>query len=571
MDIIKIGTRKSQLALWQANRVSNLLNSNNIQTEIVPLSSGGDRSLGGDLSTSVGQFIHSIDAELFTKKIDIAVHSAKDVPVTYQDGICNLAYLSRGCTSDLLIFNNPEKGCRLEQLLSNSDETNVDEALNIIPNNGMVGTVSGRRQSFVLSRRPDVIPISARGDIETRLSRLIEGRFDALILAEVGIKRLCDAGLLKSEFLNLNAFRLLESDWPTAPGQGAIAVHCKEDRKEIFSGLREIINHEQTQLNVENERFILQSLGGGCLYPCGVSADGKNVNVNVAPSNWRELYSTGMSFSLKKYNGNINSFHPEVTDEEIITPEVSEKGPKIISTLNSDRLSRTMKSSGINVINLPVIDLKIKEENWPFGFVDSTISKREWPYLILTSPFASKCAVEISKNNSDIARIQWIAIGEGTARACFKKGVTVSLCAKARNAKELAGYIKSNFEKKSKFLLPRSSLSNDYLLNELTDAGYEILHWTGYENKIKTVEPCEIENNDVLLLSSPSSVKSWEQNSLPIPKNILCMGQTTLEAVKSTQFFAGKEVETLKGPTSEFLKMWWNQSRSGMDERKAEN
>ena len=97
------------------------------------------------------------------------------------------------------------------------------------------------------------------------------------------------------------------------------------------------------------------------------------------------------------------------------------------------------------------------------------------------------------------------------------------------------------------------------------------IHWTGYENQIKTVEHFEIENNDVLLLSSPSSVKSWEQNSLPIPKNILCMGQTTLEAVKSTQFFAGKEVETLKGPTSEFLKMWWNQSRSGMDERKAEN
>ena len=103
---IRIGTRASNLALWQATAVRNALAEQGIDAELVPLSSTGDRSLGGQLSASVGQFIHAIDDRLLTGEVDIAVHSGKDVPVDVDERIQNLAYLERGGTADLVIMNN---------------------------------------------------------------------------------------------------------------------------------------------------------------------------------------------------------------------------------------------------------------------------------------------------------------------------------------------------------------------------------------------------------------------------------------------------------------------------------
>ena len=92
--------------MWQANKVCQLLESNGIATEIVGIKSKGDKSLGGNLASSVGQFIHAVDSQLIEGNIDIAVHSSKDVPVDFDEQISNLAYLQRGCTNDLLIFPN---------------------------------------------------------------------------------------------------------------------------------------------------------------------------------------------------------------------------------------------------------------------------------------------------------------------------------------------------------------------------------------------------------------------------------------------------------------------------------
>ena len=181
---MRIGTRTSNLAMWQANKVCQLLESRGITTEIVGIKSKGDKSLGGNLASSVGQFIHAVDSELIEGNIDLAVHSSKDVPVTFDEQISNLAYLERGCTNDLLIFPKSEQHTTLRNLLNSSQETSVVDALAIIPSSGMVGTVSGRRQSFLLGKRPDIIPIAVRGQVETRLKRLKEGRVDAIILAD---------------------------------------------------------------------------------------------------------------------------------------------------------------------------------------------------------------------------------------------------------------------------------------------------------------------------------------------------------------------------------------------------
>ena len=199
-------------------------------------------------------------------------------------------------------------------------------------------------------------------------------------------------------------------------------------------------------------------------------------------------------------------------------------------------------------MNKPVIELISRPDDWPIDFIDDNKSRSEWPYLVLTSPFAAKCAIEVSKVNSDLNRIQWLAIGEGTARACFLRGVTVSICAKARDSSELIDYIDKNIDRNIRLMVPRSNVAKRTLVDGLDDLGFSVDSWVGYENRSKTVQHMEVEPDDVLLLSSPSSARAWVENSLPIPKSILCMGKSSLEEIDSLGYFAESEVEILRGP-----------------------
>ena len=223
---VRIGTRASNLAMWQANTVRDTLARHGIEAVLVPLTSTGDRSLGGQLSASVGQFIHAIDDRLLSGEVDIAVHSSKDVPVDVDERVSNLAYLERGCTTDLVITRASKGVPSLESVLNDTASTPLASILEAFPEGATFGTVSGRRQAFLLSQRPDIVPLAVRGHVETRISRLMEGRVDAVVLAEVGVKRLNSVGALDDVKGDLAAFRIDPADWPTAPGQGAIAVHC---------------------------------------------------------------------------------------------------------------------------------------------------------------------------------------------------------------------------------------------------------------------------------------------------------------------------------------------------------
>ncbi|DAC25612.1 MAG TPA: hydroxymethylbilane synthase [Candidatus Poseidoniales archaeon] len=561
MTQIKIGTRTSTLAMWQANKVRQILQDNGCKTEIIGISSQGDKSLGGDLASTVGQFIHAVDSELIAGNIDIAVHSSKDVPVKISDDIVNLAYLERGCTNDLLIFPKSKDHLSLGDLLNTDHTSSLLEALAVIPKSGTVGTVSGRRQSFILSQRPDVIPIAVRGQVETRLKRLRQGRVDAIVLAEIGLLRLHEIGALEPWILDFSAVRISDEEWPTAPGQGAISVHCRALDVDMLNHLRTALNHQKTADDVSKEREILTSVGGGCQYPAGIKVDGDEVSIQVSPQNWREVFCQGLKFDSMKYHGPLNKMEINLPSTQISTTQQVDNGPKLISTLNSNRLARILQNDGINVLNQPVIELIPKADNWPSGFIDNSVSRSQWPYLVLTSPFAAKCAIEVAKTNGDLNRIQWLAIGEGTARACFMRGVTVSICAKSRDSVELTEFIKDKIERNITLMIPRSNVGSTAFVDGLTDLGFNVKTWVGYENQPKQVDKMPVADNDVLLLSSPSSARAWVENDLPIPKNILCMGKASQEEIESLQNFANSTVEVLQGPTAEFVAKWWKSAR----------
>jgi hydroxymethylbilane synthase len=549
--------------MWQARTVQKTLAAAGHAAEVVPFTSMGDRSLGGQLSSSVGQFIHAIDDRLVSGEVDIAVHSSKDVPVDVDASIASLAYLERGCTNDLILLRRAPHVPSLEEVLTNETSTPLASILDHFSEGATFGTVSGRRQSFLLSQRPDLIPLAVRGHVETRIGRLLDERVDAIVLAEVGLARLNGTGALDGMKEGLSAFRIAKEDWPTAPGQGAIAVHCLTDRFEEMNDLRSVLNHSATEADVMGERRLLKEAGGGCLYPAGIGVEGEDVHVQVSPENWREIFCQGSAFSMFTYSGRLSELNLQLPKQSLRTVQPTFGGPRYISTLNSDRISLVLSSHGIDMENVPVVDLSPKFDLWPQDFLSAYTSKSDWPYLVLTSPFAAKCAVQAAASNPDIGRIPWVAIGEGTARACFRLGVTVAVCAKARNARQLAAYITANFPLTTTFFLPRSSLASPSFEEALRTAGFSVEAWIGYENTPKELVSIEVDSEDVLVLSSASSAISWAENGLKVPRDILCMGDNARTTIESLDHFDGCQVSVLKGPTSDALVEWWNGNRKG--------
>ena len=325
---IRIGTRSSNLAMWQARSVASALNEAGVATEIIQFKSMGDRSLGGNLSATVGQFIHLIDEQLINGQVDIAVHSSKDVPIDSSDSIRNLAYMKRGATADLILFKRKKGDPSLYDVLDGKASTSLSDVLDKIEKGSTFGTVSGRRQSLLLSQRPDLIPLSVRGHVETRIERLIEGRVDALVLAETGIQRLRTTGGLDGHKNLLTAYRIRSDEWPTAPGQGAVCIHCNAERYHELSNLRAILNHAPTESDGIRERSILEMAGGGCLYPAGIEVQGDDLMVRISPQNWRVTFCEGREYPIFSYNGAFENFDLKLPQDE--PPEAKEtiEGPK---------------------------------------------------------------------------------------------------------------------------------------------------------------------------------------------------------------------------------------------------
>jgi hydroxymethylbilane synthase len=248
------------LALWQAEHVRELLKlvGPDRAVEIVPLSTIGDRDkvepltrLGG--GSGVGVFTREIQASLLDRRADVAVHSLKDLPTEAVSGLTLAAVPSRGAMFDALILPlGNQKGMDLGHRLS---------ALGCLPDGARVGSGSPRRRAQLLHQRPDLQFVEARGNVETRLRKLDEGQFEALVLAEAGLSRLELTGRISA--------RLQPPLMLPAVGQGALGIECRSDdesTREVLSRLSD----QPTLFAVLAERMVLSTLRAGCHAPLGV-------------------------------------------------------------------------------------------------------------------------------------------------------------------------------------------------------------------------------------------------------------------------------------------------------------
>lgn len=245
---LRIGSRGSRLALWQAEFVKGLIRQKFplTEVEILVIRTTGDKILDSPLSMIGGKgvFVKEIEEALLKDEVDIAVHSMKDLPAFLPEGLTIGAVAERHDPRDALVSNRDIK---------------FDE----LPAGARVGTGSIRRQAQILGLRPDLEIIPIRGNVDTRIMKLRRGGFDAIILALAGLERMG----LGDEIAEIFPFDVMIP----APGQGIIAIEYREDDGET-AGILSEINHKDSWIAAVAERSFLRTLGGSCQIPAGCYA-----------------------------------------------------------------------------------------------------------------------------------------------------------------------------------------------------------------------------------------------------------------------------------------------------------
>ena len=255
--VLKIGTRQSLLALWQSNHIAACLRKQYPDCEVVlkKIVTKGDRILDVPLAQIGGKglFTKEIEEDLLSGEVDLAVHSLKDMPTVLPEGLCLTAITERANVGDAFVSNKYNSFAEL-------------------PLGAVVGTSSLRRKAQLLAARPDLTIRDLRGNVDTRLRKLDEGLYDAIILAAAGLERLGHGDRIKAVIPG--------SVCLPAVGQGALAIECRTNDAEVRQML-DFLNDVPTVYATNAERAFLGLLEGGCQVPIGVHADVEGDKIKI--------------------------------------------------------------------------------------------------------------------------------------------------------------------------------------------------------------------------------------------------------------------------------------------------
>ena len=243
MATITIATRESPLALWQAHYVKDALEAAHpeLHVELLGMTSRGDQLLDSPLAKIGGKglFVKELETALLEKRADIAVHSMKDVPMQFPEGLCLGPICEREAPNDAFVSNHYE-------------------SIDALPEGAIVGTSSLRRESQLRAYRPDLKVNFLRGNVNTRLAKLDEGQYDAIILAAAGLIRLGFEDRIRS--------RITPEQSLPAGGQGAVGIELRTDDEQTRE-LIQVLHHAKTAAEVSAERALNETLNGGCQVP----------------------------------------------------------------------------------------------------------------------------------------------------------------------------------------------------------------------------------------------------------------------------------------------------------------
>jgi hydroxymethylbilane synthase len=245
---LKIGTRGSRLAMAQSERVAGMIRKSGHEVELSIITTLGDTKDGVPLHEIGGQgvFVRALDEAILSGSIVAAVHSMKDIPTRRPSGLCTCAILERDSPADFMVHSVPEEAIRV------------------------IGTSSTRRKAQLMRNWKGSDVRQLRGNVDTRLRKLSEGLYDAIVLAEAGIQRMS---------LEVQGTRLPPEQFVPSPNQGTIAVVCRDDP--AFTDVLSALDHPETRDDIEIERAVMEEIGGGCYTPQGIYCRGGHLTGEI--------------------------------------------------------------------------------------------------------------------------------------------------------------------------------------------------------------------------------------------------------------------------------------------------
>jgi hydroxymethylbilane synthase len=399
---IAIGSRGSALALVQARLVHEALEREGHSSRVVIIETEGDRR-PPDTAWGEGAFVAAIERALLEGTVDVAVHSAKDVPTDQDSRLRIAAYLRRADPRDALVLRTDATERRLADL----------------PVGCRVGTDSPRRAGFLLARRPDLVVHPLHGNVDTRLRRLDAGETDALVLACAGLDRL---GL--GERI---AERLDPGTVPPAPGQGAIAVQIRWDDDRLVA-VAATIDDRQTRIAVEAERAFLNASGGGCRAPIGALAtpDGPGIELlggHASPDGaWTRISRRRGPAASGEELGRELAME---LDSAIRDRPVAGRVLVTRAAGQSAGLLSALREAGLEPIAVPAIEIELEPDG---DDLRTAVAKlRTYRWVVITSANGARAVGEAAeRTRTELGVASWAAVGPATRRELEHRGIEVT-------------------------------------------------------------------------------------------------------------------------------------------------
>lgn len=457
---LAIGTRASALAMAQATILRDALDAIGVEARIVPITTDGDLR-APDTAWGEGAFVTAIETALIEWRIDLAIHSAKDLPTDEDPRLTIAAYLPREDPRDALVV----------AARSGTDDVRAPD-LASLPVGARVGTDSPRRSAFLLARRPDLRVHPIHGNVDTRLRRLDDGETDALVLATAGLNRL---GLARRIASHLEA-----SSIPPAPGQGALAVQARTDDVRVRD-LVSRLDDRPTRRAVELERAILARSGGGCRAPLGALAvvDGQGIAVTAGYA--RAGGGLAITTTYRAPGGRDVGLAAAVVDElarRATLAATANGAPRVLVTRAADQSAATalaLVDRGLAPRIVPCIAIVFE----PSDTLDAAITGLAGPAGVDWVVFTSANAVRSVSAAADRLGVdltaarpvgpRWAAIGRATAAAMREAGIRVDLQPIRADGRALAASLP--IVPGTRVLLPRGDLADGSLPTSLADRG----------------------------------------------------------------------------------------------------
>lgn len=467
--VVKIGSRGSDLALWQANFFQGQLDSIGVESEIIIIKTKGDKiqHLSFDKIDGKGFFTKEIEEQLLNGDIDIAIHSHKDLETQSPEGLTIAGVSYRENPAELLLTR---KEC-------------VDLSLPLqFKANAIIGTSSARRKAQVTALRPDITIKDIRGNVPTRIDKLRSGDFDAILLAAAGVSR-----------LNLNVSDLHVQTLDTtlfipAPAQGVLAYQTRDSDQELIDVLQEL-HHQDVKNAIDIERGILSGFGGGCHIPIGVHAtpNGNSFTVRATFAREWEQFSKRVRFEAKNKAEALQIFNS-------LKEKALPKTVFISRSLKADSfIKRGCEAHGVQLTHQSLIETKMVHAELPSQAFD-------WVF------FASSNAVNFFFEQVDADALAGKKIGVygiGTATTLGNFVDQIDFIGSEGAPDEVAqGFAETVGD--SKVLFPCSNISKQSIQNALK--AENVLNMVVYATVEKNTK---IDAQEAYCFTSPSNVRSF--------------------------------------------------------------